>query len=493
FFISKFKYNKNKKYFKNTLIVCFTLLILLILSCNSNDLYRLRNDWNKEYTVNNFGVYTYQIKDIMYTLSRSLCKDCGKNKALKEVNEYYKTKKEATSNKYTNIFKGKNLLFVHAESIQTMFVDKELNGNKLMPNLSKIANEGIYFDNYYSQESVGTSSDTEFTLNNSLLPIGTGTVFVNFENNNYESIPKILKQQNYYTFSMHANVCNFWNRDKMYQSMGYDHFYCYNDYDLSDKLGLGLSDKSFFKQSVAKIKDMKVDNFYGTLIMLSNHTPFNGNDEINKFDVSIKQDGKVYPYVENTKIGRYLKMVHYADAAIGDLIKQLDEASLLDNTVIIIYGDHDSKLKTKEYDRYLNYNINTNSILDKKDLNYEEINFYKYEEISRVPFIIWTKDNQIKEKVSQVMGTIDILPTLGNMFGFKSKYALGNDIFSIKDNMVVFPNGNWVTNSVYYNNQTSDYKVFNEVDDIYLKDKESKAKKIVEISNYLIKYNLFNK
>ena len=89
------------------------------------------------------------------------------------------------------------------------------------------------------------------------------------------------------------------------------------------------------------------------------------------------------------------------------------------------------------------------------------------------------------------MGTYDVMPTLGNMFGFGSKYALGHDIFSIDENIVVFPNGNWVTDKVYYNNQLETYKEYSKVNDQYLKENELKAKKIVEISNYLIKYNLF--
>jgi hypothetical protein len=55
------------------------------------------------------------------------------------------------------------------------------------------------------------------------------------------------------------------------------------------------------------------------------------------------------------------------------------------------------------------------------------------------------------------MGMIDVAPTLGNMFNFYNKYSLGNDIFGVgKDNIVIFPYGNFITNYVYYNDSKGD-------------------------------------
>ena len=59
------------------------------------------------------------------------------------------------------------------------------------------------------------------------------------------------------------------------------------------------------------------------------------------------------------------------------------------------------------------------------------------------------------------MGMIDVMPTLSNMLGLKPKYALGNDIMNLDNNVVPFPNGNWVTNDIYYNSQKDEYKVIN--------------------------------
>ena len=93
------------------------------------------------------------------------------------------------------------------------------------------------------------------------------------------------------------------------------------------------------------------------------------------------------------------------------------------------------------------------------------------------------------------MGMIDVLPTLGNMFGFKSDYALGNDIFNIKnDNIVIFPNGNFLTNKVYYNNSKSEYKLLDEksmvIDEEYIPEMKNYTEKMLELSNNIIVYNL---
>lgn len=485
FVLDKTKYERNIDYFKRFLVASLSIMIMIMLSCTSNDIYRIKYDWNKVYIVRNFGVFNYQFKDLKTSISKLLCKDCGKKKAEKEVKEYYATRNsQNVSNEYTNIFQDKNVLLIHAESIQTMFAEASINGEAIMPNLAKLAKEGLYFTNYYSQESVGTSSDTEFTINDSILPVAIGTVFLNYEQNTYMSTPKILNNMGYYTFSMHGNTCEYWNRNKMYKSLEYTHFYCYDQYDLTDKIGLGLSDKSFFSQSADMIKEISQnhDKFYGTLIMLTNHTPFYNEGKVS-FDVG---------YMEGTQLGDYIKLAHYADQAIGEFIDKLDSLGILENTVIVLYGDHDAKFKPKEYEKYLNYDSQTNTIIEPTDANYNILDFYEYEDLTKVPFLIWTKDKTISGRVNKIMGAYDVMPTLGNMLGFKNPYALGRDIFSVQDNIVVFPNGNWRTDKVYYNTQKSEYKSLTEetITKEYLKENDNYSKRIVEISNYLVRYDL---
>lgn len=463
---------------RNILFTGLAFAVLFSTTLTKTDISRLGNSWNREYVLSAFGLYTYTFSDIITSTKAQLNVLFGEKESADAFHAFYDDKNESDpvsdNNEYTDIFKGKNMIVIHAESIQQFTMDTKINGKELTPNINKLAREGIYFSNYYAQESVGTSSDSEFTFSTSLMPASSGTVAINYCDRTYVSTQKLLKEQGYYTFSMHGNNGSYWNRLKLHESLGYDKFYNYStDYNIDETIGLGLSDKSFFRQSTDIIKEISKehDKFYGTLIMLTNHTPFTDIENYSDFDVDFKyqkyneETGKYEeastPFLETTKLGSYFKSVHYADEAIGEFIDELDLNGLLENTVVVIYGDHDAKIKESEYEYYLNYDPYTNTVLSEGDEGYIPVDEYCYNINRRVPFIIWTKDHKEYDpvEIKTIAGMYDALPTLGNMFGFDNKYALGHDLFSsyAKDNIVVLPNANFITNSIYYSNSKQEY------------------------------------
>ena len=105
------------------------------------------------------------------------------------------------------------------------------------------------------------------------------------------------------------------------------------------------------------------------------------------------------------------------------------------------------------------------------------------------------KGTKLNMKVNNVMGMYDVMPTLGNMFGFYNKYALGHDIFNIgSNNIVVFPNGNWVTNKMYYNSQKSAYLPLTEeeITEEEITNNVEYTNKLLDVSNNIITFDLFN-
>jgi len=486
------------------------VLGFFLSTVTGTDLSRLYKQWNREYVVMKFGTYIYQTNDIIASLKPQISPLFGYDKAVKEFKEYYAENTDSKEeNKYTDIYKGKNVIVIHGESLQNWLIGLEINGQEITPNLNKLTSEGLYFDNFYAQESVGTSSDSEFTFNTSLLPASSGTVFVSYWDRKYVATPSLIGDLDYYTFSMHANKGNFWNREVMHEQLGYDKFYYYDkDYEIDETIGLGLSDKSFFRQSVQKIKkiDEKYDKYYGLLIMLTNHTPFDDIEGYSDLDLTYKytrtnpETGEktevVNDFLEGTVLGNYIKSANYADAAIGELIDSLDNEGLLEDTVIVLYGDHDAKIQKSYYETYLNYDPETDGSLDEDDPNYKEFTKYDYELNRKVPFLIWTKENQEQKKVSSVMGMYDAMPTLGNMFGFSSEYALGHDIFNVKENIVAFPNGNWVTNKMYYDSQKGEGILIDEnaiISKDYIEENTEKVEKMVSVSNSIIVHDLIRK
>ncbi len=501
-----------KKKMTRTLISGSAILGLFIVTLTSLDVSRFVKQWNKEYIVTRFGIYIYQSNDLVTSLQPKLNSMFGYDKAKKTFNDYFANRETPKTNEYTGIFKNKNILVIHAESMQNNVIGLEFNGEEVSPNLNKLASEGMYFSNYFSQVSVGTSSDTELTFSTSLMPTKSGTAFVSYSDRTYNSIPKLLSEQGYYTFSMHANNADFWNRRTMHNSLGYKRFYSKKDYKVTPEttIGLGLSDKEFFKQSIPKLVKIneKYDNWYGLMIMLTNHTPFSDTEKYGEFAVDMKEtitneDGTteevVHPYMEGTKLGNYFKSVHYADSALGQLFEDLDANGLLDNTVVVLYGDHDARLPRKDYDLLYNYDKETNSILSKDDPNYKEYDSYQYELGRKVPFIIWTKDmagTKYNMEVTEVMGMYDAMPTLGNMFGFYNEYQLGHDIFNvIGSNIVCFPNGNWVTNKAYYNSQKVEYLSLNgeAISEEEIKKNTEYTNNLLDVSNDIIVFNLLEK
>ena len=509
------KIERGKKRFLNTAVLAAIMVFLTISMMESSDYSRLKKQWNREYLVERFGIYVYQVNDAIKSTQSKFSSMFGYDNASKQVREFYEEKQKTDTindktNAYTNIFEGKNVIVIHAESMMTQNMTLSFNNQELTPNLNRLASEGLFFSNYYPQVSVGTSSDTEFTFNTSLLPASTGTVFVNYWKRTYEAMPNLLRQKGYYTASMHANNASFWNRNVMHETLGYDKFYARDSFDYSNEdeiMGMGLSDKEFFRQATKKIKKISEENnnYYVTLITLTNHTPWDDEDKYGDYTVDYKytetdENGKVIektlPYMEGTDLGRYFKSVHYADAAIGDFVNELDAAGLLENTVLVIYGDHDAKIAKKEYSYFYNYDFETGKQYDKDDPRYVDVDYYNYELNRKVPFIIWTKDSKgnkiLNQKIDKVMGMYDAMPTLANMLNFDYKYALGHDIFNTDNNIVVFPNGNWVTDKMYYNAQKDEYLLLKDsvVNDEEIESNKEYANKLLEISDSIIVYDL---
>lgn len=507
--LKKKKFNKSnvsKKKFIHALLASFACIFVFIISLTALEIGRFAKQWNREYIVTKFGLYAYHVNDLVQSVKPKLSSLFGYDKAMKEFKAYYEANKTThKKNKYTDIYKGKNVIVLHAESLQSFVIGLKINGQEVAPNFTKIAKEGLYFDNFYTQVSVGTSSDSEFTFNTSLMPSYNGTVFVSYFDREYVSTPKLLKEKGYYTFSMHANNATFWNRNVMHENLGYDKFYSKADYEVNDEdiIGLGLSDESFFEQSIAYLKEIqeKKQPYMGTMLTLTNHTPFSDTDKYGDFKVSLTEkdaSGKEveYPYLEGTKLGNYLKSVHYADQAFGQFIEKMKTEGLWENTVLVIYGDHDARLPKKDFIKMYNYDKETDGILSTDDEDYFDFDSYQYELNRKTPFIIYSKEKPIKKTVHYTMGMYDIQPTLGNMFGFTNKYALGHDIFDIKnDNIVVFPNSNWVTNKVYYNAQKGEYLALTKdpISEDYIKDCNLYVSNLLDVSNDIVVYDLIKK
>jgi len=279
-------------------------------------------------------------------------------------------------------------------------------------------------------------------------------------------------------------------------------------YTDEDVINLGISDSLFFEQAIPYLEKIELEKspYMGTIITLSNHSPFTYIDKYLPYDLSYtytnnKGNKVTTNYLSGTPAGNYITSAHSADVALGEFIDYINESELFNDTIFVFYGDHESRLSKNEMNYLYNYNPETGNLYDKNDERYVPYDDFDHELSKKTPLIIWSKNKDIREKINKkityTMGMYDVMPTIGNMFGFNNPFAMGHDIFNIKNNnTVVFPNGNFVTNMVYYNNVTGKYKTLKPdavLDENYIKNRSAEAEKILDVSNGIIVHNLIKK
>ena len=330
--------------------------------------------------------------------------------------------------------KGKNLIVVTLESMQSFVINNDMNGEVVTPFLNEFIKDSYYFDEFYHQTGQGKTSDSEFILENSLYPLNRGAVFFTHSGNQFDSMAKKLGEEGYFTSTMHANNKSFWNRDIMYQALGYDHFYSATDYNITpdNSVGWGMKDIPFFEQSVDLMKEMPKP-FYTKMITLTNHHPFRLDEEDKFIDEFDSKSGT---------LNRYFQTVRYMDEAVKNFIQKLKDEGLYENSIIVMYGDH--------YGISENHNEAMSQYLGK------EVTPFVSAQLQRVPMIVHIPgmtDNGKGKTISKVGGQIDLKPTLLHLFGVDTKKDIqfGGDLFSEDhQDLVVFRDGRFVTKDYIY-------------------------------------------
>jgi phosphoglycerol transferase MdoB-like AlkP superfamily enzyme/glycerophosphoryl diester phosphodiesterase len=326
------------------------------------------------------------------------------------------------------IAKGKNLIVIQMESLQEFAVGLTVGGQEVTPNLNRLKNEGFYFNRYFDQTNQGRTSDGEFTSLVSLYPLPAGSVYFKHPFNNYEtSLPNVLKNHGYTTMSAHAYRGDFWNRANVHPQLGFEISKFQSDMPNGEVVGWYLGDHVFFSAMVDEMKKLE-QPFFSLLVTLSNHHPYDL--------IPPKYKTLSLGDLEGTLLGNYLHSIHYSDMALGVMMDRLKEQGLYDNTVVVIYGDHDAGLNNKE-------------LLDFLGMDYND---YQMQMIDKVPFLIHIPGMEGKES-SAIGGHLDMTPTLLHLFGIEveKSFYYGNNLFANNDEkIVVLPNGSFVTKNYLY-------------------------------------------
>ena len=329
---------------------------------------------------------------------------------------------------FYGLAKGKNVMVIQGEALQSFVIGKSINGKEVTPNINQLIKDSMYFNNFYHQTAQGTTSDAELLTQCSLYPLSTGSVYIRNAGNKYDSLPKSLRENGYETAAFHANEPSFWNRYSMYKNIGFERFFSKNDYKLDENIGLGLNDQSFFFQSIAKIKEMK-QPFYSFLITLTSHYPYNYTGNFKELKLG---------NLEGTDFGGYIHSIHYVDDAVGKMIETMKKEGLWDKTVFIMYGDHDTKLPDKgELAAFIGSKPST--------VQLEQIK-------QQVPLIIHLPKGEKAGLYSQAAGQLDLAPTILHLLGIRSEnsYMMGSNILDDNRKLTVFRNGSFTNGYIFF-------------------------------------------
>ena len=362
------------------------------------------------------------------------------NSMVKSMHEYFKNVTPTKQNEYTGIFKGKNLIYITAEGFDKIAIDESLT-----PTLYKLANNGFVFENYYQPLFTVSTSDGEYMFLNSLIPkegvwsfYRSSNIYMPF------GIGNVFKRGGYSTVNAyHDHTYTYYNRDKSHPNLGFDKYIgCGNG--LEELINCKTWPESDVEMINATVDDyINSDNFMTYYMTVSGHLnyTFTGN----YISYKNKDLVKDLPYTDHVKA--YLAANIELDRAIESLINKLKEKGKLDDTVIVISPDHyPYGLKTSE--------LNEISDTDRSD---------KFE-MFHTSLILYNSEIKENVKVTKYVSSIDVLPTIYNLFGIKydSRLLMGRDALSDAEGLVILSDRSFINEFGSYNSITGKYTKFKE-------------------------------
>mgnify|MGYP002526898987 FL=1 len=395
-----------------------------------------------------------------------------KDTTLNNINNYIKNKDITDYNSHTGMFEGKNVIVIMMESTNDIIINKDL-----YPNFYKLYSEGISFKNNYSPRNSCATGNNEFSGMTGLYTIQNNCTANIFSNNTYfTSIFNIFKNAGYRATSMHDYTEQYYVRNIIHKNLGSEAYYNANDLNIKyyNEYKNWASDEDFMNAAMdITLNDTSNKPFMLWLTTVSGHQPYK---------VSSVEGDKYLSITEGTdysmELRRYMSKLKTFDNGLGILLDKLKASGKLDDTVIVMYGDHyPYGLKNKDISSVLTYDLD----------DYE---------VERVPMVIYnsTIKSEVVEKYSSY---INLTPTLANLFNldYDPRYYMGTDVFSDDYlNMVAFADGSWKNADVYYNASSGSVKYYTSNE--YTTDELIRINNIVtnrmQISESIIRNNYFN-
>lgn len=428
---------------------------------NPRNVYNVFNDNNRSMQVSGFYEYNFRNIYINFFKEENTIKDDSTSLLEEKFSEEIEY-----SNKYTGMFKDKNVIFVQLESIDNFLVTKEI-----MPTLYSMKNNSINFNNHFSFVSGGGSTfNSEYMVNiGYTTPISINKGAYTYSKNTYSySLPNLLKKAGYIVNAFHMNTPEYYSRSVNYKSFGYDSFNSLKNLDN----GKYYTDNSFWldtelinNPTFNKLIFNKETKFADYIITYSAHMPFQANK------------GVCSLLVEDTTMDlteyECLKLqARETDDMLKLLIENLKEKDLIDNTILVLFSDH-----------YL-YTLNDKTLLDKYKTTENNL-------INQTTWMIWSNDMK-KTDIKKVTSQLNILPTVANLLGLEyhpNYYLMPDALSEDYKGLVFFSDYSWYDGNVYVDNGivTNNKKISEEE----LNEKNNLVNELVKINDSVLSTDYF--
>lgn len=292
-----------------------------------------------------------------------------------------------------------SVVFILCESLESWVIGKEINGEEITPNLNRYVADSttFYSSKVLSQVADGRSIDGQLLLLGGLAPLESGAWAMDYASQTYFTLPRAMKElrgTHNYLLSVDKDVT--WNQRSVARSFGIDTLLCRDSWVNNQPVGTRrkLGDRSFFAQIKSKMKNSEVwpdgEKGFLQIVTYSGHNPYRLPDSLKIAD--FKGD---YP----DRLADYMAMARFTDAAIGDLVDYIRSRSDYDNTLIVITGDHEGLSSDADI---LNGNPAVTALGETG----------KY-----TPLIVL--NSPVNGHYDQVMGQVDVYPTLLNLLGLE--------------------------------------------------------------------------
>ncbi len=414
--------------------------------------YKRLNDVNKSFKT--AGLYQLTVRDITRILFGGNELD---ESELEKVDMFFTERGEYGDNQYTGLFKGKNVIAVMLESVDTWMIDKEYT-----PTLYKMMQSGINFTNYNAPFfGAGFTFSSEFAFNTGFFTPVSAVSASNFSTNSFPySMANLFKKEGYALNSFHFNSPEFYNRGIMHKSFGYEKYHAITDFGIP--AAEAELDSSMMKNDELYAKMTEKTPFCNFIITYSAHLPY--NTESGKMALAKEYYPELIDENEPREKNNAMILAKDTDEFFRLLLERLEEDGLLDDTVIIAYTDHFA------------YGLSDSELL--AECKGDDITY-------RVPAFIYAKGMKNNE-VSKPMMTVDWLPTIANLFGLdKSGKYIGNDVLAPENpGFAYFETSAWMDDRMHY--IPKEEHAFSPEEEVYIAKQSERVRASMEVNDIIV-------